>query len=72
MDPAAVPNVDTRLASLKHHGALTIDQFVLLKDKATEGLVTDQIFENLSQAWKLRCDGLVNEVEHEEGLRMIL
>ena len=54
MDPAAVPNVDTRLASLKHHGALTIDQFVLLKDKATEGLVTDQIFENLSQAWKLR------------------
>ena len=31
-----------------------------------------QAFENLSQAWKLGCDGLVNEAEHEEDLRMIL
>ena len=65
MDAAAIPNVDTRLASLKHHGALTTDQFVLLKDEATEGLVANQIFENLSHVWKLRCDGLVNEAEHE-------
>ena len=43
-----------------------------LKDKAKEGLVTDQVFENLSQAWQLPCDGSVDEAEYEEGLRMIL
>lgn len=31
-----------------------------------------QVFENLSQAWKLRCGGPVDEVEYEEDLRMLL
>ena len=72
MDAAAVLSVKTRLASLKHTGALTTDQFQLLKAQAEEGLVTDQVFENLNQAWKLRCGGSVGEDEYEEDLRMIL
>ena len=50
MDAATVLHVKTQLARLKHQGALTTDQFVILKDKAKEGLGTDQVFENLSQA----------------------
>ena len=52
---------------------MTTDQFQLfLKAQAKEGLVTDQIFENLNQVWKLRFDGSVDEDEYEENLRMIL
>ena len=43
MDAAAVLHVKTRLTSLKHQGALTTDQFMLSKDKAKEGLVTDEV-----------------------------
>ena len=60
------------LRSLKHQGALTTDQFLLLKDKAKEGLVKHQVFENLSQPWKLRCDGSVDGAEYEQDLRIIL
>ena len=48
MDAAAVLHDTTRLARLKHQGALTTDQFVLLRDTPQEGLVTDQVIENLS------------------------
>ena len=72
MDAAAVLHVTTRVASLKHQGSLSTDQFVLLKDNAKEGLVTDQVFENLSLAWKMPRDGSVDEAEYEEDLRMIV
>ena len=72
MDDAAVLHVKTRLARLKHQGVLTTDQFLLLEDKAKGGLVKDQVFDNLSQACKLRCDDSVDEAEYKEDLRMIL
>ena len=53
MDAVAVLHVTTRLASVNHQGALTTDQFVRLTDKK-EG--PRSVYENLSEAWKLRCD----------------
>ena len=50
MDAAAVLHVKKRLASLKHKGALTPDHFLLLKDRAKEGLVIDQRSFRESQA----------------------
>jgi len=73
MDAAAVLHGITRLASLKHQGTLTTDQFVILKEKAKkEGLDTDQVLENLSQASKLLCDGSVDKPKNEDDLRMIV
>ena len=71
MDAAAVLHVKTQLARPKHQCALTTNQLVLLTDKAKVGLGTDQVV-NPSQAWKLRCDGSVDEAEHKEDLGMIL
>ena len=48
MDVAAVHSVETRLASLKHTGALTTDQFQLLKAQAKAGLVTDQVLSSVA------------------------
>ena len=45
---------------------------MLLKEKAKEVYSQIKSFNNLSQAWKLRCDGSVEEAEHEEDLLMIL
>lgn len=72
MDAASVRLVKTRWASQKHIGALTTDQFQLLKARTKEGLVTEQVFENLSQAYKLRYGGSVDEDEYEKDLQMIL
>ena len=71
MDAAAVLALKSKLASLKHKGALTTEQFSLLKAKAKDGLVTEQVLQNLSSLWNLRCDGSVEEEEYEEDLQMI-
>lgn len=71
MDAAAILHVTTRFASLKHQGALTDDQFVLVNGEAKKGLVTDQVLKNISQAWKLPCDSSVDKAEYEEHLLMI-
>ena len=44
---------------------------MLLKKNAKEGFVTDQVLNNLRQAWTLRCGGSVDENENED-LRIIL
>ena len=46
MDAATVLHVKTRSVNLKFQGASTTDQSVFLKDKAKEGLVTDQVYKN--------------------------
>ena len=43
-----------------------------MKDKVKEGWVTNQVFGDLSQAWKLRCDDSVSDTEYEEDLRIFL
>lgn len=42
------------------------------KDKAKKSLIADQVFANISHAWKLRCDSSVSEAEYEKVLRMTL
>ena len=51
---------------LKHYRLVGV-----LRGKEKDGCVTDQVFNNLSQAWKLRCDGSVNEVEYTEDVQMV-
>lgn len=74
MDAAAVLNVKSQLADLKHEGAFvnTDDQFQLLKAVVKEGLVTDQVLDNLRLAWKLRCSGAADKDEYEGDLQMVM
>ena len=50
MNAAALPGVKAELGKLRPKGALTTDQFQLLKTRAKHGVVTDEILSLLGQA----------------------
>ena len=68
MDAAAVLHVTTRLANLKHQGELTTDPSAFLKDRANEGLVTDQVFCESQPGLEIAYESSVDETKYEEDL----
>ena len=72
MNAAALLRVKAELGKLRHKGALTTDQFQLLKTRAKHGVVTDEILGLLGQAWALRCDGTSDEQEYTEDISNVI
>ena len=72
MNAAALLRVKAELGKLRHKGALTTDQFQLLKTRAKHGVVTDEVLGLLGQAWALRCDGTSDEQEYTEDISNVI
>ena len=72
MNAAALLRVKADLGNLRHKGALTTDQFQLLKTRAKHGVVTDEVLGLLGQAWALRCDGTSDEQEYTEDISNVI
>ena len=63
MNAAALLNIKAELDKLRHKGALTIEQFGLLKGRAKYGGVTEQV---------LRCDGTLDDEEFADDIEMVI
>ena len=72
MNAAALLRVKAELGKLRHKGALTTDQFQLLKTRAKHGVVTDEVLGLLGQACALRCDGTSDEQEYTEDISNVI
>ena len=72
MNAAALLRVKAELGKLRQKGALTTDQFQLLKTRAKHGVVTDEVLGLLGQAWALRCDGTSDEQEYTEDISNVI
>ena len=72
MNAAALHRVKAELGKLRHKGALTTEQFKLLKARAKHGVVTDGVLDLLGQAWALRCDGTSDEQEYAEDISNVI
>ena len=72
MNAAALLRVKAELGKLRHKGALTTNQFQLLKTRAKHGVVTDDVLGLLGQAWALRCDGTSDEQEYTEDISNVI
>ena len=68
MNAAALLGIKAELGKLRHKGALTTEQFQLLKTRTKDGAVTESLLGVLNQAWTLRCDGTLDEGEYAEDI----
>ena len=69
MNAAALLGIKAELGKLRHKGALTTEQFQLLKTRTKDGTVTKSLLGVLNQAWTLRCDGTLDEGEYAEDIK---
>ena len=74
MNAAALLGIKAKLGKLrhKHKGALTTEQFQLLKTITKDGAVTGSLLGMLNQAWTLRYDGTLDEVEYAEDIENVI
>ena len=72
MNAAALLGIKTELGKLRLKGALTTEQFQLLKSRTKDGTVTEQLLGLLNQAWALPCDGTLHEGEYAEDIRTVI
>ena len=72
MNAAALLGIKAELGKLKHKGALTTEQFQLLKTRTKDGAVTESLLGVLSQAWTLRCDGTLDEGVYAEDIENVI
>ena len=61
MNAVALLGIKAELNKLRHKGALTTEQFQLLKTRTKYGAVTESLLGVVNQAWTLRCDGTLDE-----------
>ena len=72
MNAAALLGIKAELGKLRHKGALTTEQFQLLKARTKDGTVTEELLGLLNQAWALRCDGTLDEGEYTEDIGTVI
>ena len=72
MNAAALLSIKAELGKLRHKGALTTEQFQLLKARTKDGTVTEDLLGLLNQAWALRCDGTLDEGEYAEDIGTVI
>ena len=72
MNAAALLCIKAELGKLRHKGALTTEQFQLLKARTKDGTVTEELLGLLNQAWALRCDGTLDEGEYAEDIGTVI
>ena len=72
VNAAALLGIKAELGKLRHKGALTTEQFQLLKARTKDGTVTEELLGLLNQAWALRCDGTLDEGEYAENIGTVI
>ena len=72
MNAAALLGIKAKLGKLRHKGALTTEQFQLLKTRTKDSAVTESLLGVLNQAWTLRCDGTLDEGEYAEDIENVI
>ena len=72
MDAAGLLNIKAVLGKLRYTGALTTEQFGLLKGRAKHGGVTEQVLALLSRAWGLRRNSTLDEEEFADVIKMVI
>ena len=72
MNAATLLGIKAELGNLRHKGALTTEQFQLLKARTKDGTVTEELLGLLNQAWALRCDGTLDEGEYAEDIGTVI
>ena len=71
INAAALLEIKPKLSELRHEGALTTEQFELLKARMKDAAVAEQFLGLLNQAWALRCDSTLDEGEYAEDTREV-
>ena len=72
MNAVALLGIKAELNKLRHKGALTTEQFQLLKTRTKYGAVTESLLGVVNQAWTLRCDGTLDEGEYAEDIENVI